>query len=373
MLIQAGLKGYDPMRIGDLVTEYRARRRRQKVHTKHARRFVKAILEKENENESESIRFLELTARTKRVHSLQAKLRRVGGHGEPSRPSSDILTLDDIKDLTGVRVVLFDSRDLKKARERICDGLLDSSFEEKSDMLEPDQFGYRSLHIFGRLPRTGKKASPSWPIEVQIRSALQHAWALLSHKMLYKSDDAAPVSLKRQLSLLSGLLEIGDTLWRNVIQSQENYRKETKERVAKGDLTVNVSKISMDLFGESNELQQAISNIDLSVDLDLPHESCGRRLLAACQIMKITTLDGLLEQLTSYNPDRDDMLRRLSARQTKRLPEDHAFCLYHTLELVLWRWYSRATSASDGDLSKMLKDAGWEDEDVSLIMDVRRF
>ncbi|MNJ50543.1 GTP pyrophosphokinase YwaC [compost metagenome] len=46
--------------------------------------------------------------------------------------------------------------------------------------------------------------------EIQIRTMLMHAWAAISHKLLYKKEDDAPTQVKRQLNRLSALIELAD-------------------------------------------------------------------------------------------------------------------------------------------------------------------
>jgi putative GTP pyrophosphokinase len=46
--------------------------------------------------------------------------------------------------------------------------------------------------------------------EIQVRTALQHAWSAVHHKLEYKSSTEAPPELRRRLFRLSALFELAD-------------------------------------------------------------------------------------------------------------------------------------------------------------------
>lgn len=123
--------------------------------------------------------------------------------------------LDEIEDLCGLRVICYYQEDIKK----ICD-IVEREFhilkkEDKRTNLNEDQFGYTSCHYIVQLredwlAHPGARGLSGLKAEIQIRTMLMHAWAAISHKLLYKQEDDVPAQIKRQLNRLSALIELAD-------------------------------------------------------------------------------------------------------------------------------------------------------------------
>jgi ppGpp synthetase/RelA/SpoT-type nucleotidyltranferase len=81
--------------------------------------------------------------------------------------------------------------------------------------LGPNEFGYRSVYVVIGLdgPRASmgewKRFANLWA-EIQIKSLLQHTWAMMNHMLVYKRQSQVPKELRRQLSRLSAILELAD-------------------------------------------------------------------------------------------------------------------------------------------------------------------
>ncbi|UMB67687.1 GTP pyrophosphokinase [Mycobacterium paraterrae] len=152
---------------------------------------------------------IQVESRAKTVESFADKIQR--------KDRSDRNPFESVTDLAGVRIITYYTDDVKRVGK-----LIGNEFEidvensvSKSEELAKDQFGYRSDHYVAKLSATRSKliewqAYTGIPIEFQVRTALQHAWAAVDHKIKYKSANEAPTTLQRRLFQLSALFELAD-------------------------------------------------------------------------------------------------------------------------------------------------------------------
>lgn len=134
--------------------------------------------------------------------------------GKIARPDRTYRGLWDVTDLIGFRVVTAfeDAIDdvAKLIESRYSVDLANSRNRLQYD--DHERFGYRSLHYVCRIPEP-MRADSSWGearFEIQVRTALQDAWAEIEHDLGYKGSDLAHSTLRRRFSRVSSLLEIAD-------------------------------------------------------------------------------------------------------------------------------------------------------------------
>jgi ppGpp synthetase/RelA/SpoT-type nucleotidyltranferase len=153
------------------------------------------------------IKILDIETRAKEIDSLVDKFQR----------HPDYQWLSDAEDLCGVRIVTFYLDDVIAVGN-----MLHEEFEiretEDRRTATPEAFGYQSLHLIGRLPEERRKLTEFRPfadfkIEFQIRTVLQHAWAVISHAHDYKTEGDIPAEVRRKLFRVAALLETGDELF----------------------------------------------------------------------------------------------------------------------------------------------------------------
>jgi Uncharacterized protein conserved in bacteria len=166
-----------------------------------------------------------ITSRVKDIESLSGKIDRKGGKYS---------CLEDLTDIAGVRVITYYSDDV----DRVAD-IVEREFTvdrensiDKREALEPDRFGYCSVHyVVGmsdkRLKLCEYKSFLGLKCEIQIRSVLQHAWAEIEHDLGYKNPAALPRQIRRNFSRLAGLLEIADKEFHEIREFLSSYEKET--------------------------------------------------------------------------------------------------------------------------------------------------
>lgn len=166
---------------------------------------------------SRGIETASISARAKNLDSFLEKIRR----------KTYSLPFDEITDFAGARVVCLYKNDLQVIEE-----IIRTEFEviEKVDKLNDknvDQFGYGAIHFLVRL---GKKSSgaryddlKSLVCEIQTRTVVQDAWAIIQHHLVYKHESEVPAVIQRKLNSLAGLFEIADNEYQQIRQERDAY------------------------------------------------------------------------------------------------------------------------------------------------------
>ncbi len=183
-------------------------------------------------------------SRTKDLNSFTSKI---------SKPEKSYINpLTEVTDLSGVRIVLYSLEDVEKVVD-----ILSREFEvdteksiNKSDLLDPDKFGYLSQHVIVQVGQT-RRNLPEWSdlselwSEIQVRTVLQHSWATVEHFLVYKNEQDIPREFRRRLFRLSALFEMADeelnSLIKNIQILQENYKNQLNNENL--DIEINVDAL----------------------------------------------------------------------------------------------------------------------------------
>src|SRR2546430_16718258 len=149
------------------------------------------------------IEFSAITGRAKTLKSFAEKLFR-----------KNYATPEDITDLAGVRVVYLYKND-RSGIEKLIEGEFKVIEKvDKVDEQEADRFGYGALHYLVHLGRKSSGARyddlKGLVCEIQVRTVLQDAWAIIAHHLSYKQESDIPKELLRKLNALSGLFSTAD-------------------------------------------------------------------------------------------------------------------------------------------------------------------
>lgn len=194
---------------------------------KVVRDILKKILKENN------IYVAAIESRVKEEKSLVGKLERKG---------HKYAFLSDVTDILGARVVTFYLEEVDKIAV-----LVEKTFEvdwensvDKRKMLELDRFGYMSLHYICKIPKTlyydpECPAINDFSFEIQMRTTLQHAWAVLDHDTGYKSGVEVPKEHLRNINRLAGLLELADEQFSRIRTEITEYRRRIQALVADGN------------------------------------------------------------------------------------------------------------------------------------------
>jgi putative GTP pyrophosphokinase len=181
-----------------------------------------------------------------RIKSKESVQRKVG------RKDASYRTLRDVHDILGLRIITFFPDEVDDVARVIEDefDIDDENSVDKRSALDPDRFGYLSLHYVASL--NGDRAQlteharfEDLCFEIQIRSILQHAWAEIEHDLGYQGAAAIPPSMRRRFSRLAGLLEIADDEFQALRNDVSEYQSGIDEDVLRDPGSVEIDQDSV--------------------------------------------------------------------------------------------------------------------------------
>lgn len=208
-----------------------------------------------------------------------------------------------LTDLCGVRIIVAARDQIAPVRRFIEEHFEIDENEDTAQRLREMEFGYQSVHYIVSLKRaelalyqaaglnvpdelfrwrhedeagaSGLPVGPVFKAEIQVRTLLQHAWALLIHDNLYKTEmKKKPFHLVRQSGLIAALLEDADEHFRGFLKGIENYRSyygaymSNKEILA--EIEVQKAILAQDPDNESIALKIARLVYNLDNDAEAP-------------------------------------------------------------------------------------------------------
>jgi ppGpp synthetase/RelA/SpoT-type nucleotidyltranferase len=286
-----------PSKVEQAVEAYSGARRQYEQFAESLASLLRTLLS------AKKLDYVNVSARAKEVDSFRGKITRAG--------KSYVEPLSEVTDLCGVRVVCNDLATLNRISEVVRSNFdvdADNSID-KSKSLELDQFGYLSVHFVVKLnqerrqlPEYGSFADMK--AEVQIRTALQHAWAALDHGLRYKAQSDVPKELQRRLYRISALLELADDEFLRLMEESERVRSEYAANVSAGQLdSVEVDSDSVDalLLGNSSlkSLSRAAEAAGIAISPNPPNQKTPwTNLVRTLHVAGIRTLKSFDEVLT---------------------------------------------------------------------------
>lgn len=138
-----------------------------------------------------------------------------------------------LTDLAGCRVVCLYHSDISKVAEIIRAEFVIVEDVDKINALAVDQFGYGARHFIVRLGKTSSGARyddlKQLSCEIQVRTVVQDAWAIIQHHMVYKREAQVPTQLQRKLNSLAGLFETVDDQFERIREQREAYVAEIRD------------------------------------------------------------------------------------------------------------------------------------------------
>ena len=235
-----------------------------------------------------------VTGRIKERQSFERKLRK-----RPTRP---------IEDLVGLRIVVLVDSEIQRV-ERVIRGMFrieDSSWVDKAATRDPSVPGYRSRQMVATRWPLGYGSDPQdiWNMvestqkfELQIRTALSHAWAEIEHTRYenLRSTDRAysrDPNTDRLLGVTAALLQQADANLDEIQRALDG----TANLDRGGEWDMEPLRMDAVRFAETNRFSKALDK-DIAAALDLPLqdvEKSTRQVITAVQLAGWTT-DSALE------------------------------------------------------------------------------
>lgn len=218
--------------------------------------------------------------------------------------------LRDVPDIVGARVVAFFNEDVDKVAA-IAARAFDvdrSNSIDKRKISDCDRFGYSSLHIICRIPRS-VYYDPATPelneiqIELQLKTALQHVWATIYHDTGYKTDVEIPKEYQRSFIRLASMVEMMDAEFSELRMKINEYRHEVQALVSDGqfsklplDADTFASYLRLGPFDELTRRIAAINQADIFKADILAHIDT----LADIGFTTIGDIDNLIKDYSEY-------------------------------------------------------------------------
>lgn len=185
--------------------------------------------------------------RVKDEDSLKVKISRYGEFYQ---------NYEDLHDLFGARIICYFCDDVDHIASYI-ENIFDVDFNlstDKRTTIDPESFGYLSVHYICSL-----KKDEGYPeeltnikFEIQIKTMLQHTWAMINHDLGYKSDFGVPRVVTRQFARIAGLLEIADDEFVRAKNTIAEYEKAIHNQIVNDtadDVVVDIISLKKYMFG----------------------------------------------------------------------------------------------------------------------------
>ncbi|MBV9853926.1 MAG: hypothetical protein JOY82_05300 [Streptosporangiaceae bacterium] len=256
---------------------------------------------------ADGIRLHTVAARVKSKDSAARKL----VAGEAVRP------LSSLTDMLGIRIITY-FRDEVDAVAKVIErefAIDEVNSVDKRAALDPDRFGYLSLHFVAqlnsdRIALTEYRQYGGIKFEIQIRSILQHAWAEIEHDLGYKSEAAVPRSIRRRFSRLAGLLEIADDEFVGIRNELAAHQASASAIIGKGTWNIEIDQDSLFSFTSASEEVGRIDKFIASAMDGIIAQRPDRSYIGQ-QAQRLVALGfNSIEDLSSYVDDQSDLLRR---------------------------------------------------------------
>lgn len=161
----------------------------------------------------------------------------------------DCNDLFDIKDIAGIRITCHTEEDVDNFEQRLH-GILTKQYKNVSREVKENPGPYHAIHF------TFSKSVDSLSIycEIQIRTVMANAWAVQSHKYLYKKDTEGEA--QELTNAVSEIMKGCEKLWSLVKRKSKNgdmnITHKTEKKISKKEAKV-LPGISIELSGEVDE------------------------------------------------------------------------------------------------------------------------
>jgi putative GTP pyrophosphokinase len=293
--------------------------------------------------------------RTKSVESLEEKIKR------KKMPSPET----SITDISGLRIIIYYKDDVDKVEKLIRDNFTvdEANSANKADLYKSNEFGYLSVHFVVYLNDKLKdidewKTFAYLKAEIQVRTVLQHAWASISHKLIYKKTYEAPQHLQRKLFQLAGLFEIADEQFLEMKKSELAYERSLEESRSIDAQRIDLNTVRYSFIAGENTVFEKLGELASQVGFDVRHRTSWSKdytlsdLILASKLFSLTTIAELKKKLEESLDTYKVFLERLK-RQASRSTWRGDLPFFSLLALI--------SVMNRPQLDKFFDDSDWQD------------
>jgi putative GTP pyrophosphokinase len=312
----------------DLINEYGRERANYDRLAAHVAHICRALLA------NTDLRIHAITSRAKTEASFRAKI---------IRPEFNITRIEDVTDLAGVRIITLFEDEVDSIAQLVTHefDVDDRKSVDKRMKLDPDRFGYISLHKVvvlreKHLQDSGHDDFRNRRAELQIRSILQHSWAEIEHDLGYKTEFAVPPAIRRRFSRMAGLLEVADTEFTAIRHFLKQYEQRIEGKLARAEEDISVNQISLTRFAQISSL---VGQLDAEVaklgGAGLTFESTYiASRVPELMFVGIETISTLEKQMQRYSRQVVSIATRFLARE-RYIELPRGICLLYLCYAVL--------------------------------------
>ncbi|HZS44309.1 MAG TPA: hypothetical protein VFC63_04355 [Blastocatellia bacterium] len=284
-------------------TEYASQRPVYEAFTENAHDLLRKLIE------DKGIEFASMEKRTKSIESLRGKAERGDKVGKYN-------SLQDITDLSGIRIITFLKEDCKRISELLQEAFVVDKLSsiDKEDEIDPDRFGYQSIHLIlaysqDRLNLPEFKRFAGLKFEVQVKTLLQHTWSTIDWKLRYKRRSEAPKKLRRRLFRISALLDAADDDLSYVYEQVSNIKSYYANAISRGDLSLEMDRESIDALltnrsAPQGSIAKLVAKLDPAPTLNQTEQQesfSSEKFLPALKAAGITGLDQLDQRMKAVD------------------------------------------------------------------------
>ncbi len=236
-----------------------------------------------------------VTLRVKTAESLAQKL---------ARPDRSYQGLWDVTDLLGLRAVTYFDDHVARAA-RLIEEHFTVDLEHSVDHARPA--GYRSVHYVCAHP---EGPAPAFRFELQLRTALQHAWAEVEHDLGYKVGDAVPEAIRRRFTRVAGLLEIADQEFVSIRKDLTSSREAASATLANsGELPINL--LSLEALVQHEALDALDHDVARALDKPVdPRPFFPDYLVSVLRLTGLDTTGSVLRAVERHGSEVEPVLPR---------------------------------------------------------------
>ncbi|NMD72435.1 hypothetical protein HHO41_19375 [Bacillus sp. DNRA2] len=286
----------DTLITNPIIDEYKVSKELYKDFCTKIEGLIKDILKQKNLN------YHSIESRVKEENSLDLKVKNSNGK---------YTCLGEITDVTGLRIITYFSDDVDMIAE-----IIQKEFEidksnsvDKRKQLDPDRFGYLSLHYVVKL--NGNRVTlPEYQrfkdlkVEIQIRSILQHAWAEIEHDLGYKTKHSIPSLVRREFSRLAGLLELADEEFIKIRKNLDEYNENIKEQIKSKPSNVLIDKLTIKQLLEDRESIASVIDYEIckiaNAERQHPDDKVVEADVQRLKYLGLNTIDDVINSLYKH-------------------------------------------------------------------------